>query len=349
MLTEERVSSGDVEMSFLEAVHDALVVAMRDDDRVIVMGEDVAGGAGQGAPLEGAMGGTFGVTKGLYEEFGPKRVRDTPISEAGITAAGVGAAMAGLRPVIDLMWASFAPNCFDQIVNQAAKLRFMSGGQARIPLVLRMAVGAGLRAAAQHSDTLYPVFAHIPGLEVAVPADSNEARGLMLEAIAHDAPVVFLEHMALYTTRSIVRLDDGAMPFGQVGVHRDGDDLTIVAVGHSVGVALDAASYLADEGVAAQVVSVRTLQPLDLDGVGQLVSTTRRLVVVEESPPRCSVASEVSAAVNERLFSRLLAPVQRVNCPHTPVPFSPPLEDHYVPTVERVVSACRTALSDGPD
>ena len=172
--------------------------------RVVVLGEDVAGGAGQGPPLEGAMGGTFGATKGLLEEFGPLRVRDTPISEAGFVGAAVGAALAGLRPVVDLMWASFAPYAFDQIVNQAAKLRFMSGGQARIPLVLRMAAGAGLRAAAQHSDTFYALFTHVPGLKVCVPATPAEAQGLLLAAIADDNPVIFLEHMALYRDRGPV-------------------------------------------------------------------------------------------------------------------------------------------------
>ena len=192
------------EQSFLEAVRDTLAHAMRVDPTVVVLGEDIAGGAGQGPPLEGAMGGTFGATKGLLEEFGPRRVRDTPISEAGFVGAAVGAAMAGLRPVVDLMWASFAPYCFDQIVNQAAKMRYMSGGQATIPLVLRMAAGAGLRAAAQHSDTFYALFTHIPGLKVVVPATPAEAQGLLLAAIDDDNPVVFIEHMALYRERGPV-------------------------------------------------------------------------------------------------------------------------------------------------
>ena len=198
------VSDQLVEKSFLQALNDAIAFSMRNDSRVIVLGEDIAGGAGQGTPLEGSMGGTFGVTKGLLEEFGKDRVRDTPISEAGITAATVGAAMAGLRPVLDLMWASFAPNCFDQILNQAAKLRFMSGGQAKIPLVIRMAVGGGLRAAAQHSDTLYPLFTHLPGLKVVVPATPAEASGLLIASINDDNPIIFLEHMALYRTTGLV-------------------------------------------------------------------------------------------------------------------------------------------------
>jgi pyruvate/2-oxoglutarate/acetoin dehydrogenase E1 component len=334
------------ETTFLDAVNEALVVAMETDERVIVMGEDIAGGAGQGAELEGKMGGTFGATKGLLERFGAKRVRDTPISEAGITAAAVGAAMSGLRPVVDLMWASFAPSAFDQIVNQAAKLRYMSGGQARIPLVLRMAAGAGLRAAAQHSDTLYPLFAHIPGLEVAVPADAAEARGLLLQAIELDHPVVVLEHIALYRTTGMVSVEPSPMPFGRIGTVRTGTDLTMVGVGHATTIAAQAADELAEAGVDAEVVSIRTIQPIDHDGICESVSRTGRLIVIEESPPNCAVSSEVSASVSERLFGALRAPVQRVNCRHSPVPFSPVLEDAHLPSVADVVAACRRALGD---
>jgi pyruvate/2-oxoglutarate/acetoin dehydrogenase E1 component len=333
-----------VSMTALDAIRDAIRVSMLGDDRVIVLGEDIAGGAGQGQPLEGAMGGTFGVTKGLLEEFGSRRVRDTPISEAGIASAAVGAAMAGLRPIVDLMWASFAPSCFDQIVNQAAKLRFMSGGQATIPLVLRMAAGAGLRAAAQHSDTLYPVFAHIPGLKVAVPADAAEARGLLLEAISIDSPVIFLEHMSLYRQSAMVPVAPTPMPFGQVGVIRQGSDVSIVGVGYACTAALEAAELLIAEGIDAQVVSLRTLQPLDIHGIDDLVASTGRLVVVEESPPSCSVASEIAASIGARRFGRLHAPIARVNCAHTPVPFSPVLEDAYLPSAIRVAEACRSVM-----
>jgi acetoin:2,6-dichlorophenolindophenol oxidoreductase subunit beta len=332
------------ERSFLEAVRGTLVHAMRADATVIVLGEDVAGGAGQGAPLEGAMGGTFGVTKGLLEEFGPQRVRDTPISEAGFVGAAVGAALAGLRPVVDLMWASFAPYCFDQIVNQAAKLRYMSGGQARIPLVLRMAAGAGLRAAAQHSDTFYALFTHVPGLKVVVPATPAEAQGLLLAAIADDNPVVFIEHMALYRARGPVPVDFEPLPLGHLGVVREGRDVTIACVGHALRAGLDAADQLAVEGAEADVLSMRTLRPLDLDGVVASVRRTGRLVLVEESPPRCSVSADIAASVTEAAFSSLRHPPLRVTAADTPVPFSPVLEDAFVPSAPRVVAAARATL-----
>jgi pyruvate dehydrogenase E1 component beta subunit len=336
-----------VEASFVETIGRTIAHAMRTDERVVLLGEDIAGGAGQGPPLEGSMGGSFGATKGLLEEFGSRRVRDTPISEAAMTAAAVGAAMAGLRPVVDLMWASFTPYCFDQIVNQAAKLRYMSGGQATIPLVLRVAAGAGVRAAAQHSDTHYPLFTHVPGLKVVVPATPAEVQGLLLASILDDNPVVFIEHVALYRRRGPVLAEPVPMELGRLDVVRPGDDLTVACVGQAVEPALEAAAELAGDGAAAEVISLRTLQPLDLDGLVQSVRRTRRLVVVEEAPPRCSVSADISASVGEALFGHLLAPVARVNAAAAPVPFSPPLEDAYLPSASRVATACRAVLEPG--
>jgi pyruvate/2-oxoglutarate/acetoin dehydrogenase E1 component len=333
------------EKSFLEAVRDTLAHAMRADPSVIVLGEDIAGGAGQGPPLEGAMGGTFGATKGLLEQFGPQRVRDTPISEAGFVGAAVGAAMAGLRPVVDIMWASFTPYCFDQLVNQAAKMRYMSGGQATIPLVLRMAAGAGLRAAAQHSDTFYPLFTHIPGLKVVVPATPAEAEGLLLAAIDDDNPVVFIEHMALYRQRGLVPAEPTPMPLGEIGVVRHGDDATVACVGQALAAGLEAADQLSVDGIDVEVLSLRTLSPLDLDGLTASVARTGRLVVVEESPPRCSVAADIVASVTERAFPSLRHPPLRVTAVASPVPFSPVLEDAWLPTAARVATAVRTAVS----
>lgn len=333
-----------VEMTFLEALHQAIARSMRNDHRVVVLGEDIAGGAGQGNPLEGKMGGTFGVTKGLIEEFGSSRVRDTPISEAGITAASVGAAMAGLRPILDLMWASFAPNCFDQIVNQAAKLQFMSGGQVQIPLVIRMAVGGGLRAAAQHSDTLYPLFTHIPGLKVAVPATPDEAYGLLLASISDNNPVIFMEHMGLYRTSGLVNTERGPLALGEIGIIREGCDITVACIGQAVLMALEAAEILALEGIELEVISLRTLQPFDSNGLRDRVEKTRRLVVVEEGPPRCSVSTDISASIGESLFGVLLAPVARINSAPTPVPFSPPLEDAHLPSAAKIVQACRNMI-----
>jgi pyruvate dehydrogenase E1 component beta subunit len=331
-------------MTFLDALKDAMQRCMRADPRVVLLGEDIAGGAGQGAPLEGAMGGSFGVTKGLFDEFGASRVLDTPISEAGITAATVGAAMAGLRPVTDLMWASFAPKAFDEIVNQAAKMRFMSGGQTSVPMVLRMAVGGGLRAAAQHSDTHYAMFTNVPGLKVVAPATPAEARGLLMASILDNNPVVFLEHMLLYTTSGPVDLSSGPMPLGELGVLCSGSDVTIAGVGHSAVMALEAADALATEGISAEVLSLRSLQPLDLEGLVTRVGATGRLVVVEEGPARCSVATDIAALVGERLFGNLRAPIARVTSNHSPVPFSPPLEDAHLPNPGKIAAAVRRTM-----
>ena len=329
------------EITFLEAVNEALNEAMRADDSVIVLGEDISGGAGLGGPLEGAMGGTFGATKGLLGKFGPSRVRDTPISEAGFVGAATGAALAGLRPVVDLMWASFAPYCFDQIFNQAAKMRYMFGGQATVPLVLRMAVGAGLRAAGQHSDTLYAVFAGVPGLKVVVPATPADAKGLLLRAIRDDNPVVFLEHMGLYRTKGPVTTGPYEVALGKAACVRSGDDVSLVAVGECTLRALAAAEQLADEGISAEVIDVRTIAPLDAGTICASVARTGRAVVVEESPRRCGLAAEIASVISENTFASLSHPVARVTAANSPVPFSPPLEDAWLPTAEDIVAAVR--------
>ena len=237
------------------------------------------------------------------------------------------------------MWASFAPYAFDQIVNQAAKLRYMSGGQARIPLVLRMAAGAGLRAAAQHSDTFYALFTHIPGLKVVVPGTPAEAQGLLLAAIEDDDPVVFIEHMALYRDRGPVPETMAPLPLGRCAVVREGSDVTIACVGQALAAGRAAAAELAGDGVEAEVISLRTTSPLDVDGLVASVRRTGALVVVDESPPRCSVASEVAASVTEVAFESLRAPVARVTAASSPVPFSPVLEDAWLPQAADVIAA----------
>ena len=328
------------EGSYLQGLNEGLFEAMRRDPSVIIIGEDIAGGAGLVEPLEGAMGGTFGVTKGLMEEFGSERVRDTPISEAGFVGASVGAALAGLRPVVDLMWASFAPYCFDQIFNQAAKMRYMFGGQTDVPMVLRMAVGAGLRAGGQHSDTLYGLFAQIPGLKVVVPSTPADAKGLLLAAIADDNPVVFLEHMSLYRATGPLPAEPYELPIGRAAIVRAGDDATLIAVGSTVSLALQAAEQLRDaEGVSAEVIDLRTISPLDVETLTASVARTGRAVVIDESPPRCGIASEVAAVVTDAVFDRLQSPIARVTAANSPVPFSPPLEDAYLPSVDEVVRA----------
>ena len=331
-------------LTMLQAIREAMFQAMERDARVIVYGEDVVGGAGRGKPYEGAMGGTFGATKGLFEKFGSMRVRDTPISEAGMTGIAVGAAAAGIRPVVDLMWSSFTPLAADQIINQASKMRYMFGGQAQVSLVLRMAMGAGLGAAGQHSDTYYSIYTHIPGLKVATPASPADAKGLLLAAIEDPNPVLVMEHMGLYNTRGDVPAEYYTVPLGQARVVQEGDDVTIVGIGLMVNQAMQAAEKLAEDGVSAEVIDPRTLSPLDTDTLVASVRKTRRLVVVDESPPRCSVATDIAATVGEAAFGELDAPIRRVNSPHSPVPLSPPLEQAYIPSVARIIDAVRSTL-----
>ena len=296
------------EMTFLEAIRSTLAVAMRLDPR--------CRGDGRRHRRRRRAGTTAGRVDGRHvrSHEGPHRgVRPTPSPRhadlrGSSVGAAVGAAMAGLRPVVDLMWASFTPYCFDQIANQAAKLRYMSGGQATIPLVIRMAAGAGLRAAAQHSDTLYPIFSHIPGLKVVVPATPAEAQGLLLSSIADDGPVIFIEHMDLYVRRGPVPTVPVPMPLGVLGIERPGSDITVACVGQAVHPAAAAINELGT-GVGVELISLRTLQPLDLAGLVDSVRTTLRLVVVEESPPRCSVSADVAANVGQALFGKMLAPI----------------------------------------
>jgi len=315
---------------------------MEADPTVIVMGEDVVGGAGRGGDKENVMGGSFGVTKGLFPAFGPERVRDTPISEAGFVGAGVGAAAAGLRPVVDVMWADFTGLAFDQIYNQASKMSYMFGGQARLPLTIRVAMGSGLSAAAQHSGTLYAIYTHLPGLKVVVPSTPYDAKGLLLESIFDDSPVLFFEHLKLYVAKGHVPEEPYRIPLGVAEVRRTGSDVTIVAVGAMVERALHAAETLAASGTSAEVIDPRTLSPLDVDTIVTSVEKTGALVVVDESPPQCSVASEIAAVVSERAFDSLNGPVRRVTAPHAPVPFTPSLEAAYAPTVQAIVDAVNT-------
>ncbi len=319
--------------------------AMDQDESVVVYGEDVVGGAGLGDPYEGSMGGTFGATKSLFPAFGPSRVRDTPISEAALVGIGVGAAASGLRPIVDMMWSSFTPLAFDQIFNQAAKLRYMFGGQASVPLVLRMAIGAGLGAAGQHSDTLYSLYTHLPGVKVVVPATPYDAKGLLMSAIADDNPVLFFEHMRLYNTRAAVPEEPFTVPLGSASVTRSGEDVTIVGIAYMAKLALEVAETLAAEGVEAEVVDPRSLSPLDSTTIVDSVRKTGRLVVVDESPPRCSIAADIAAMVSEQAFDALVTPVRRVTAPHSPVPLSPPLESAYIPDTERIIAAVRGVLA----
>jgi pyruvate/2-oxoglutarate/acetoin dehydrogenase E1 component len=336
--------TADRMLTMVAAVGEAMQQAMEADDAVIVMGEDVAGGAGRGGDKENAMGGSFGATKSLYPQFGASRVRDTPISEAGFVGAAVGAAAAGLRPVVDAMWADFTGLAFDQIYNQAAKMSYMFGGQARLPLTIRVAMGSGLSAAAQHSGTLYAVYTHLPGIKVVAPSTPSDAKGRLLEAIFDDSPVLFFEHLKLYVSRGPVPAEPYRIPLGVASIRRTGSDVTVVAIAAMVDRALEAAEALAGEGVAVEVIDPRTLSPLDSGTIIRSVEKTGALVVVDESPPHCSVASEIAAVVSEDAFDLLNAPVRRVTAPHAPVPFTPSLEEVYAPSVERIVEAVRSVV-----
>jgi pyruvate/2-oxoglutarate/acetoin dehydrogenase E1 component len=333
------------ELSYREAINEALRLEMRRDPTVILMGEDVTGASQSNDPAHlDAWGGVLGVTKGLVQEFGRERVRDTPITESAFVGAGVGAAATGLRPVVELMFIGFLGVCLDQITNQAAKMRYMFGGKAKIPLVIRTMIGAGFRAAAQHSDSMYSTFVHFPGLKVVAPATPADAKGLLAAAIRDDDPVIFCENKLLYDVKGEVPEGDYVIPLGQAEIKRAGSDVTIVAISRMVQVALDAAEALARDGISAEVIDPRTLSPLDDDAILESVRKTGRLVVVDEDNPRCSVATDIASLAATQALDYLNAPVKLVTAPHTPVPFSPALEDFYVPTPDRVVEAVRSTL-----
>lgn len=329
--------------SYRQAINEALRQEMRRDPNVIIIGEDVAGG--QGASGEtGGVGGVFGVTGGLYTEFGPERVLDTPISESAIIGAASGAALTGMRPVAEIMFVDFVGVCFDQIYNQVAKFRYMFGGKAKTPLVIRTMIGAGFRAGAQHSQTLHPLFTMVPGLKVVMPSNAYDAKGLLIQAIRDDDPVIFMESKVLYDTMGEVPDEAYRVPFGEARIARDGKDLTFVAFGSMVPRALAVAETLAKEGISVEVIDPRTTSPLDEDAILESVRKTGRLVVIDESPPRCSMASDIAGLVADKGFSFLKAPIKAVTCPHTPVPFAPNLEDEYLPNPRRIEAAARAVL-----
>jgi pyruvate dehydrogenase E1 component beta subunit len=324
-------------ISYQQAINEALAQEMRRDSSVFIMGEDVAGGAG--APGEDdAWGGVLGVTKGLYHQF-PGRVLDTPLSELGYVGAAVGAATCGMRPVCELMFVDFAGCCLDQILNQAAKFRYMFGGKASTPLVIRTMVGAGLRAAAQHSQMLTSLWTHIPGLKVVCPSSPYDAKGLLIQAIRDNDPVIFCEHKLLYSMQGEVPEELYTIPFGEANFLREGKDVTLVSYGRTVNLAMDAARSLAARGIDCEVIDLRTTSPLDEDSILESVEKTGRLVVIDEANPRCSMATDISALVAQKAFSALQAPIEMVTAPHTPVPFSDALEDLYIPDAAKIEAA----------
>jgi pyruvate dehydrogenase E1 component beta subunit len=330
--------------TYSQAINEALRQEMRRDPNVIILGEDVAGGHGASGE-SGGVGGVFGLTKGLYTEFGPERVLDTPISESAIIGAASGAAVTGMRPVAEIMFVDFVGVCFDQIYNQAAKFRYMFGGKAKTPMVIRTAIGAGFRGGAQHSQTLHPLFTMVPGLKVVMPANPYDAKGLLISAIRDDDPVIFMESKVLYGMEGEVPDEAYRIPFGEANIAREGKDLTFVAFGAMVPRALAVAQSLAGEGISVEVIDPRTTSPLDEDAILDSVAKTGRLVVIDESPPRCGLAGDISSLVAGKGFRFLKAPIGMVTCPHTPVPFAPNLEDEYMPNPRRIEEAARAALA----
>jgi pyruvate dehydrogenase E1 component beta subunit len=322
------------QLTMAEAVREALAQEMRRDPRVFILGEDVA-----------EAGTPFKVLSGLVKEFGPDRVIDTPISEAGFTGIGVGAAMTGTRPVVDIMFGDFLFLALDQIANQAAKVHYMSGGKLKVPLVIRTTLGATRRSAAQHSQSLHALVSHIPGLKVALPATPYDAKGLMKTAIRDDNPVVIFEDKLSYTIKGGVPEDDYTIPFGQADVKRLGEDITLVATSSMVYVALAAADALAIKGVSAEVIDPRTTVPLDIETLVGSAIKTGRVIVIDEGYQAYGVTAEIASVITEGAFFHLDAPVKRMGAMDVPVPFSPALEDLTVPTAERVaelaINMCR--------
>ena len=322
-----------LELSYREAVRDAMSTAMRRDDDVFIMGEDIA-----------EMGGSMGVTQGMLEEFGPERVRNTPISEMAIVGAGIGAAIAGMRPIVEIMYQDFTTLAMEQIVSQAAKHRYMSGGQIKVPLTIRTQGGAGWSPGAQHAQQVEAWFVGVPGLKVVFASTPSDVRGLLWSAIYDDNPVVFFEHRTLYGLKEDLTEEIEPIPIGQARVHREGEDVTVVATGRLVHEALTAAEESEQQGVSVEVVDPRTLQPLDEDAIVASVKKTNRCVVAHEVVTRLGFGAEVAAVVQHQAFDWLDAPVERVGAKFAPLPYAPVMEEYVVPHAKDVLEAIQRTV-----
>jgi len=321
------------------AINEAIAIAMRSDPNVILMGEDVAGGGDRSKEGTEEMGGVLGTTRGLVGEFGMRRVRDTPIAEMGLIGTAVGAAATGLRPIAELMFMDFLGTCLDPLLNQAAKLRYMFGGKAKVPLTVRTVTGAGMQAAAQHSQSLYWITTGIPGLKTVIPSSPAEAKGLLLAAIRDDDPVIFCEPKGILNQSEEVPEGDYEIPLGEARIVREGSDVSLVGFGATVGVAMQAAQALEEAGTHAEVVDLRSLSPLDEGTLLASLEKTGRMLVIDESTPRCSVARDVAARCMDQGFDFLEAPIKCVTAPHTPVPFARVLEQAFLPSAQDVLDA----------
>ena len=333
------------QVSYIQAVNEAIRQEMERDETVIVMGEDIAGG-GDRPDKQDAWGGPMRLTKGLIGQFGARRVRDTPISEAGFMGAGVGAAASGLRPVVDLMFVGFYGVCADQITNNAAKIHYMFGGKVTVPLTIMTGTGAGTGSAAQHSETLYSIFTHFPGLKCVAPSDAYTAKGLMTAAIRDNDPVIVFNNRQLMGIRSDVDVPEEpyTVEIGSSRIVREGTDVTLLGIGYTTRVCRQSAADLESRGYSAEVFDLLSLSPMDDEAILESVRKTRKIVIVDEDYPRCSMATDISALVAEEAFDYLDAPPRRVTSPHAPVPYSTPLEALYIPNADRVTEAALGVL-----
>ena len=330
-------------MMYREAVVSTIAAEMERDPSVVVLGEDVVGGMGTAGGPE-AIGGIWSTSTGLFGKFGKDRVIDTPISESAIMGAAAGLALAGKRPIAELMFADFIGVSLDQIWNQIGKFRYMFGGKSKCPAVIRMAYGAGFNAAAQHSQSVHQILTGMPGLKVVMPSTPADVAGLLRQAIRDDDPVIFLEHKALYATSGEVPDGEHLVPFGHARLARAGEDVTIVSTGMLLGFCETVADKLAGEGIGCDVIDLRTTSPLDEEAILDSVEATGRLVVVDEAPPRCGLAADICALVANKAFASLKAPPQPVTPPHTPIPFARELESAYLPSADKIEAAVRKLL-----
>ena len=325
-------------ITYRQALNEALHEEMQRDESVFVLGQDIAGGAQNEDPeMSDAWGGPFGVTKGLVGKFGKSRVRDTPITEGAIVGCAAGAAATGMRPIVELMFIDFLGFCLDQIMNQASAMRYMFGGKAKVPMVMRTMIGGGFSAAAQHSHSCHSILVHLPGLKLVTPATPYDAKGLLKSAIRDDDLVIFVEHKGLYDTKGPVPEEEYLLPIGKGHVAREGSDITVVAFSKMVLIAYEAAEKLAQDDISVEVVDPRSMSPLDEALILNSVRKTGHLIVVDEDNPRCSIATDVVALVSSKAFSSLQAPPKMLTPPHTPVPFSPELEKFYLPNADKLV------------
>mgnify|MGYP001174600588 FL=1 len=344
--TASMTTTATREIQFREAVNECLRQEMSRDDSVIIMGEEIAGGAGREEQgVVDAWGGPFRTTVGLIQEFGRDRVLDTPLSEAAFIGAAIGASSTGLRAVAELMFVDFIGVCMDQLVNNAAKMRYMFGGQVKVPFTMMTRIGAGFGAAAQHSESYYSIFSHFPGLKGLVPSDAYTAKGLLAAAIRDDDPVVFFEHKGLYGEKGPVPEESYVLPIGKARTVRHGTDITLVGISKMTWICTEAAEELAKSGVNAEVVDLLSVSPIDYDHILDSVRRTHRIVVVDEDTPICSLAGDICARVAEEAFDYLDAPPSRVTAPHTPVPYSRALENNYVPNAGRVIKLVNDLMS----